>query len=63
MPHYFAHQVINNACATIALLNSVLNIPGVELGSELVGLKEFSSELDYETRGHVLTNSEKLREV
>lgn len=50
--------------ATIALLNATLNIQtasGVELGDELNQLKSFSEELDYETRGHVLTNSEKLR--
>jgi hypothetical protein len=42
--HYFAHQVINNACASIALLNAVMNIqdPNVQLGEELSNLREFS---------------------
>ncbi|KWU42986.1 hypothetical protein RHOSPDRAFT_3688, partial [Rhodotorula sp. JG-1b] len=63
--HYFAHQVINNACASIALLNAALNIhdPNVHLGEELSNLKAFSEGLDPETRGWTLTNSEKLREV
>ncbi|BGP57014.1 hypothetical protein JCM8202v2_004650 [Rhodotorula sphaerocarpa] len=64
-PHYFAHQVINNACASIALLNATLNIqdPEVRLGDELANLKAFSEGLDPETRGWTLSNSEKLREV
>ncbi|GAA5869102.1 hypothetical protein JCM8547_008698 [Rhodosporidiobolus lusitaniae] len=64
-PHYFAHQVINNACASIALLNAVLNIqdPNVQLGVELSNLQAFSDGLDAETRGWTLSNSEKLREV
>ncbi|BGP18535.1 hypothetical protein JCM10213_002952 [Rhodosporidiobolus nylandii] len=64
-PHYFAHQVINNACASIALLNAVLNIhdPNVRLGEELSNLQAFSEGLDAETRGWTISNSEKIREV
>ncbi|BGP42169.1 hypothetical protein JCM10449v2_006174 [Rhodotorula kratochvilovae] len=64
-PHYFAHQVINNACASIALLNAALNIrtPDVELGEELGNLQAFSEGLDPETRGWTISNSEKIREV
>ncbi|GAA5889218.1 hypothetical protein JCM6882_000678 [Rhodosporidiobolus microsporus] len=64
-PHYFAHQVINNACASIALLNAVLNIhdPNVQLGQELSNLQAFSDGLDAETRGWTISNSEKIREV
>ncbi|GAA6031537.1 hypothetical protein JCM8097_006507 [Rhodosporidiobolus ruineniae] len=64
-PHYFAHQVINNACASIALLNAVLNIqdPNVQLGEELSNLQAFSDGLDAETRGWTISNSEKIREV
>ncbi|KAJ8293052.1 Ubiquitin carboxyl-terminal hydrolase isozyme L5 [Rhodotorula toruloides] len=64
-PHYFAHQVINNACASIALLNATLNIrdPNVQLGEELSNLQLFSEGLDPETRGWTISNSEKIREV
>ncbi|GAA6000734.1 ubiquitin carboxyl-terminal hydrolase [Rhodotorula paludigena] len=64
-PHYFAHQVINNACASIALLNATLNIrsPDVQLGEELGNLQAFSEGLDPETRGWTISNSEKIREV
>ncbi|GAA5992938.1 hypothetical protein JCM5350_007811 [Sporobolomyces pararoseus] len=63
--HYFAHQVINNACASIALLNATLNIqnPNVELGEELTNLQSFSTGLDPQTRGEIITNSQKIREV
>ncbi|KAL8291772.1 hypothetical protein RQP46_002030 [Phenoliferia psychrophenolica] len=64
-PHYFAHQVINNACASIAILNATLNIqdPNVQLGEELENLKAFSDGLDPETRGWTISNSEKIRTV
>ncbi|GAA5926250.1 uncharacterized protein JCM15063_000226 [Sporobolomyces koalae] len=63
--HYFAHQVINNACASIALLNATLNIQdnNVELGEELTNLQAFSEGLDPQTRGEIITNSQKIREV
>lgn len=68
---YFAHQVINNACATMALLNATLNIGAststgggsvVKLGSELEELKSFSLALDPNSRGWAVSNSEKIRE-
>lgn len=65
VPHYFAQQVINNACATIAVLNACMNVNSSEvtLGEELENLKAFSDELDPETRGYTITNSEKIRLV
>ena len=67
---YFAHQVINNACATMALLNAAMNIQGgkgmagedVQLGQELEELKGFSLALDPNSRGWAVSNSEKVRE-
>ncbi|KAI5477221.1 ubiquitin carboxyl-terminal hydrolase L5 [Pseudohyphozyma bogoriensis] len=60
-----SQQVITNACATLAILNATLNIdsPEVQLGDELSNLKSFSEGLDPETRGHVISNSEKVRTV
>merc|ERR1712093_39534 len=71
---YFAHQVINNACATMALLNAVMNLDdgtttsasssaNVKLGKELEELKSFSLALDPGSRGWAVSNSEKIREV
>ena len=68
---WFALQTITNACATLALLNSVMNLAGevdatappVELGEELSNLHAFTAELgDPELRGAVLNNSDRLRE-
>lgn len=62
---YFAHQVINNACATMALLNATMNIADgsdVKLGSQLEELKSFSLALDPDSRGWAVSNTEKIRE-
>lgn len=74
---YFAHQVINNACATLAILNAVLNVnigagsPAqpqggdkneVKLGGELDTLRVFSMALDPTSRGWVIGQSERIRE-
>ncbi|EDQ88079.1 uncharacterized protein MONBRDRAFT_32982 [Monosiga brevicollis MX1] len=60
---FFAHQVINNACATQAILSILLNAPDIELGEHLTGFKSFANELDPETAGLAISNSEELRTV
>ncbi|KAG8898636.1 hypothetical protein FRB99_007246 [Tulasnella sp. 403] len=60
-PGFFMKQVVNNACATIAVLNGLFNIPDVEMGPQLRELLDFSASLDYETRGEVFTSSDFLR--
>ncbi|CED82090.1 ubiquitin-specific protease [Phaffia rhodozyma] len=70
-PGFFAHQVIDNACATLAILNSVFNLPlggqteddKIELGAELDNLKEFGHGMDPSTLGYTISNSDKIREV
>ncbi|CAB3225114.1 unnamed protein product [Arctia plantaginis] len=60
---YFAKQVINNACATQAVVSLLLNCdhPDVELGPELSKLKEFSMSFDPRMRGLTLSNSQTIR--
>ncbi|XP_047040999.1 ubiquitin carboxyl-terminal hydrolase isozyme L5 [Helicoverpa armigera] len=60
---YFAKQVINNACATQAVISLLLNCdhPDVDLGPELRSLKEFSMSFDAKMRGLTLSNSQTIR--
>jgi len=59
---FFAKQVIQNACATQAILGILLNCRDrVELGSTLTDLYNFTKELDIVSRGMALENSEQIR--
>jgi len=62
---FFASQVINNACATQAILSILLNCAhtDLELGDTLTNFKEFSQDLDPKLRGLTLSNSDLIREV
>lgn len=61
---FFANQTIQNACATQAVLNSLLNLSGsVELGPELSNLHLFVRDFDPEMAGDTLSNSEAIRKV
>lgn len=62
-PGFFAHQVVNNACATLAVLNALGNIPSLTAGAQLTELLSFSAGLDAQTRGLVITSSDWLREA
>ncbi|ESK91004.1 ubiquitin carboxyl-terminal hydrolase isozyme l5 [Moniliophthora roreri MCA 2997] len=60
---FFAHQVVNNACATLAVLNALGNIPSLKCGEQLQDLFSFTAGMDADTRGEVITSSDWLREA
>ncbi|KAF4664156.1 hypothetical protein FOL47_005270 [Perkinsus chesapeaki] len=58
---FYASQVINNACATQAILSVLLNAEGLEVGDVLANLRDFTAGFDAETRGWAIGNSEEIR--
>ena len=59
---YFARQIVNNACATQAILNTVLNFPqDLQLNEDLANFYSFTNELDPATRGEIIGQSEFIR--
>jgi ubiquitin carboxyl-terminal hydrolase L5 len=62
-PGFFAHQVVNNACATLAVLNALGNIPSLQSGPQLAELLQFTAGMDPQTRGLVITSADWLRVI
>ncbi|KAI0745397.1 ubiquitin carboxyl-terminal hydrolase [Earliella scabrosa] len=62
-PGFFAHQVVNNACATLAVMNAIANIPGLQMGAQLSELFSFTAGMDPQTSGMAITSSDWLREA
>ncbi|CAG8567694.1 5045_t:CDS:10 [Paraglomus brasilianum] len=56
-------EVIENACATLALLNIVLNREELDLSEELQQFKEFTSDFASPLRGLAITNHAPFRDV
>jgi ubiquitin carboxyl-terminal hydrolase L5 len=60
-PGFFANQVVQNACATLAVLNALGNIPDLTAGQELHELLSFTTGMDPQTRGLAITSADWLR--
>ena len=56
--------MINNACATQAILSILLNrTKEIDIGDELRNLRSFSMDLNNKDRGWAIGNSETIREM
>eukprot|EP00892_Ulva_mutabilis_P000813 jgi/Ulvmu1/10732/UM068_0020.1 len=62
---YFAKQIINNACATQAMLSILLNADEneVEIGDQLRNLREFTADFPPDMRGVAIGNAEGVRQA
>lgn len=58
---WFANQTTQNACATIALLNIIMNAKGLHLGERLEKFKKESQDLSPPLRGNMINNSDWIR--
>lgn len=62
-PGFFAHQTVNNACATLAVMNAIGNIPSLPMNENLSDLLNFTTGMDPQLRGMTVTSSDWLREA
>jgi ubiquitin carboxyl-terminal hydrolase L5 len=60
---WFANQIPDFACATVALLNIVNNIKGLKLGKELRDFKDFTQDMNPMSRGEAIDSFEFVRRI
>jgi len=62
---FFARQVINNACATQAIISILMNLATdeIKLGNTLTDFKSFCQSFDPHMKGLALSNSDQIRSV
>jgi ubiquitin carboxyl-terminal hydrolase L5 len=60
---WFANQVPEYACASIAILNIVNNIPGLDLGKELQEFKDFTKDMDPLMRGDTIDSFDFVKRI
>ena len=54
-------QTVDNSCATVAMLNILMNSPGIELGPELTRFKDQSQDMNSVQRGKLLSENTAIR--
>lgn len=63
-PHiWFANQIPDFACATVALLNIVNNIKGLDLGKDLQKFHDFTKNMDPMSRGDAIDSFDFVRNI
>ncbi|KAL2880878.1 hypothetical protein SGCOL_003905 [Colletotrichum sp. CLE4] len=60
---WFANQTTDNACATVAMTNILMNSPGLDLGKDLQTFKDSTNSLSTPLRGHALSTNAFIRSV
>ncbi|KAG7417208.1 Ubiquitin carboxyl-terminal hydrolase ubh-4 [Fusarium oxysporum f. sp. rapae] len=60
---WFANQTTSNACATVAMLNIVMNAEGIDLGEKLRAFKESTKDLNTALRGHQISKNNFIRTI
>lgn len=60
---WFANQTASNACASVALLNIVNNVDGIDLGDHLQQFKEFTMSFTPALRGDAINNFEFVKKI
>ncbi|EFR02774.1 ubiquitin carboxyl-terminal hydrolase [Nannizzia gypsea CBS 118893] len=60
---WFANQTVENACATVALLNIINNIKGIEMGEQLKSFRKFTQDFSPAMRGYTIGNFEFVKQV
>lgn len=58
---FFARQIVQNACATQAILGVLMNAEGLDIGEQLGELKAFTYSLDPESKGLAIGNYDPVR--
>ncbi|KAE8148812.1 ubiquitin carboxyl-terminal hydrolase [Aspergillus avenaceus] len=60
---WFANQTVSNSCASVALLNIVNNIDGIQLGENLQRFKDFTMPFTPALRGDAISNFEFIKRI
>ncbi|KAI0150584.1 cysteine proteinase [Xylariaceae sp. FL1272] len=60
---WFGNQTTANACATVALMNIIMNAQGIKLGPELQEFKDTTRTLPPPHRGHALNTHDFIRAI
>ncbi|OCK80563.1 cysteine proteinase [Lepidopterella palustris CBS 459.81] len=60
---WFANQTAQNACATTALINIMMNASGVDLGEPLLQFKHFTETFTPALRGQEIANFEFVKRI
>lgn len=60
---WFANQTTNNACATVALLNILMNARDIDLGQQLTEFRERTRSLSTSLRGHSISSNAFIRTI